>query len=122
VLRAAVTDDAVEVQREDRGNAHGPRLYVAEQRAVLRIHGSVEGDQRDALGIRARRQVPPELAERDAAGAWHREAIDATADRRERDVHEPPLDRQRQCRAIAGRQDVVLALLTASPDGADRVD
>ena len=61
-------------------------------------------------------------ADRDARRAIGREAVDAGRDRRKGDRGEPVLGRERERGAVAGGEQLLLALAAAAPDRPDRVD
>ncbi len=91
-----------------------PMMY----RGLLRE--AAEHHARQAAG--AARDLRRHGADRDARGAIGRKAVDAGRDRRIGDRGEAMLGRKRERRAIAGREQIVLALVAAAPDRADRVD
>src|SRR5690349_5764423 len=61
-------------------------------------------------------------ADRDAGGAIGRKTIDASRDRRISDRGEVVFGRERQSRAVAGGEQVILAFIATAPHWANRVD
>ena len=61
-------------------------------------------------------------ADRDARGAFRREAVDAGRDRRKRDRREAVVGRQHQRGGVAGGEQAFLVARAAVPDRSDRMD
>src|SRR5262245_14843671 len=81
---------------------------------------AAEDDAREAA--RRMRDLRRHGADGDARRALRRIAIDAGRDGGKRDRAQALRGRERERRAITGRQQIVLALVSAAPHRADRVD
>src|SRR5688572_12336927 len=81
-----------------------------------------EEHEGDALDLRMSFELPPRGFERDAGCARDREPVDASGDRREGDRPAAELGGDLERAPVAGREQLVFALLALVPDRADGVD
>src|SRR5262245_31508085 len=103
--------------RESRQPECGERVVVVGGRVGRE---AAEHDARDAAW--RVRDVRRHCADRDARGALRREAVDAGRDCGKGDRGEALRAGERQRGAVAGGEEIVLALIAAAPHRADRVD